>query len=110
VPFVLRPFGRDEHDPNYSPDGKQITYSKQTGECDDVFTMGADGSHLAPADHERRVQGRSAYSPSGRKIVYVRDTRKGTNLYGMDADGSGKHALTEATKVEHVSPDWGPKP
>ena len=110
MPFVLRPFGRGEHDPNYSPDGKQITYSKQTGEGDDVFTMGADGSHLRRLTTSDAFEGRSAYSPSGRKIVYVRDTRKGTNLYGMDADGSGKHAPHRGHEGRARLTDWGPKP
>ena len=102
--------GRDEHDPNYSPDGKQITYSKYTGKDYDVFSMDADGSHQRQLTTSGAFEGRSAYSPSGRKIVYVRDTMKESNLYVMDADGSDKHALTAGTKVQHVSPDWGPKP
>jgi TolB protein len=101
---------RDEHDPNYSPDGKRITYSKLTGQEYDVFAMDADGSHQRRLTTSNAFEGRSAYSPSGRKIVYVRDTEKDTNLYVMDADGSGKHALTEGGNVDHVSPDWGPKP
>ena len=72
--------------------------------------MDADGSHQHGLTTSGAFEGRSAYSPSGRKIVYVRGTMKETNLYVMNADGSDKHALTEGTKVEHVSPDWGPKP
>lgn len=102
--------GRDERDPNYSPDGKQITYSKQTGKNYDVFSMDADGSHQRGLTTSGAFEGRSAYSPSGRKIVYVRNTRKETNLYVMNADGSRKHGLTDGTKVQHDSPDWGPKP
>jgi Tol biopolymer transport system component len=103
--------GRDEHDPNYSPDGKQITYSKDTGKNYDVFSIDADGSHQHRLTTGKAFEGRSAYSPSGRKIVYVRqDGMDPANLYVMDADGSGQHALTEGTKVDHESPDWGPKP
>lgn len=113
-----------EVEPEWSPDGRRIAYSR--GErcltdrydlCMRIWTVDADGGNqrrLIP----RRLPGPLAnrkvsfqaptWSPDGRRIAYEQSIWESqrSNLYVMNADGSGRRRLTRLRNAR--SPAWSP--
>lgn len=108
------------HEPDWSPDGRQIVYTRgrNQGTClsvssdanpegCEIWIMEADGS-----DQRRIKPGWGAdWSPDGRGIVYAAATGGDAELYVMNTDGSGTRQLTEYADDDLsgiASPDWSP--
>lgn len=98
-------------DPQISPDGSQIIYTRQWFDKvndrreSSLWVMDADGTR-----HRFLVRGSNAsWSPSGDRIVYTAQGEpKGTQIFVryMDAEG----AVTQITRVEQSpsTPAWSP--
>src|SRR5947207_5410707 len=98
-------------DPQISPDGAQIVYTRRwVNKLEDkwesaLWIMSADGSH-----QRFLVKGSGArWSPDGTRIAYLADGEpKGTQVFvrWMDAEG----AVTQITRVEETPADahWSP--
>jgi Tol biopolymer transport system component len=113
-----------EEEPEWSPDGRKIAYSRGDrchtdpfDVCNRIWTANADGSdarRLMP----RRMPGLLAnrpvsfhaptWSPDGRRIAYEQSIWESqrSNLYVMNADGSGRRRLTRLRNAR--SPAWSP--
>jgi len=93
-------------DPQISPDGAQIVYTRRwVNKLEDkwesaLWIMSADGSH-----QRFLIKGSSArWSPDGTRIAYLADGEpKGTQVFvrWMDAEG----AVTQITRVEETPAD-----
>jgi ABC-type sugar transport system substrate-binding protein len=87
--------------PDWSPDGKMITYSFKG----DIFVIKADGSRPAinltnsPVD-----DGRSVWSPDSRYIAWLSGKQGSRNVFVMNADGSDVRQITDNGRSETV--DW----
>ena len=115
-----------EVEPEWSPDGRRIAYSRSEwcptepfSVCNRIWTVNADGSdarRLIP----RRVPGPLAnravsfhaptWSPDGRRIVYQRWDDEGGDcceVFVMNADGSGQRKLTRRPGFDG-GPAWSP--
>jgi Tol biopolymer transport system component len=121
---VTRSQSVDEVDPEWSPDGRKIAYSRSercladpNEVCMRIWTVDADGSNqrrLIP----RRLPGLLAnrvvsfqaptWSPDGGRIAYEQSIWESqrSNLYVMNADGSGRRRLTRLRNAR--SPAWSP--
>src|SRR5881628_2697676 len=98
-------------DPQISPDGSQIVYTRRwVNKVEDkwesaLWIMSADGSR-----QRFLVKGSNArWSPDGTRILYLADGEpKGTQVFvrWMDAEG----AVTQITRVEETpaDPRWSP--
>src|SRR5256714_15127889 len=98
-------------DPQISPDGSQIIYTRRwVNKLEDkwesaLWIMNANGSH-----QRFLVKGSNArWSPDGTRILYLADGEpKGTQVFGrwMDAEG----AVTQLTRGEETpaDPRWSP--
>ncbi len=90
---------------SWSPDGKQLAFSKPVGESREIFTINADGTGLkqvtklsAPSDFPP-IQ--PAWSPDGKKIAFVT-----WNLIIINSDGTN---LVEWEIKDHLTyPKWSP--
>jgi Tol biopolymer transport system component len=121
---VTRSHSVEEVEPEWSPDGRKIAYSRGdkchtelSNLCNRIWTVNADGSdarRLIP----RRMPGLLAnrevsfhaptWSPDGRRIAYEQSIWESqrSNLYVMNADGSGRQRLTRLRNAR--SPAWSP--
>ncbi|MGH2978424.1 MAG: TolB family protein [Solirubrobacterales bacterium] len=82
--------------PEWSADGRQLVYARETPSGYDIRVVNSDGS----GDHSLGVAGfNPAWSPDGTKIAFQLD-----GIYVMNSDG------TEVTQVRPsgAGPDWSP--
>jgi Tol biopolymer transport system component len=108
----------DEADPDWSPDGRQIAFSRfppgmTRFELDqrrggDIFTLNVTGSGLRrlttnPADDEN-----PSWSPDGRRIAFSSARTGSRRIWLMRADGTGQRPLTPRTRYDDAQPDWSP--
>lgn len=113
-----------EVEPEWSPDGRNIAYSKSEdcladpdGLCMRIWTVDADGRNqrrLIPLRLPGLLANRAVsfyqptWSPDGQQIAYEQSlwrTRR-SNLYVMNADGTGRRRLTRLRNAR--GPAWSP--
>jgi len=70
----------------WSPDGKSLVYSLESG---DLFVIGSDGTGTRKLATVGGLAGPLSWSPDGSKIRFSRDNR----LWEVSSDGSGLHPL-----------------
>ena len=92
--------------PDWSPDGRRITFT--LNECS-VAIMDADGSDLSIiAKDPALCQSDSSFTPDGSRLVYIRydPARDVEQIWSMKVDGSDKRFITGAGGPDpNVSPD-----
>lgn len=102
----------DVRDPNVSPNGKLITFTKKVKTGFAVFTMDLDGKNIKQlTQHESDLGGVGpVFSPDGKKIIFCDDVngKEIAEIYTVDLDGSNLIKLTNLEKVSNsacYSPD-----
>lgn len=114
--------GRDELNPNWSPDGTQIAFEVNRRfdvRQSDIWLMNADGSAKRRLTRTRSHETYPAFSPDGTRIAFAgdRDNRslsrerlgRGFEIYTMAADGSDVVRVTNNRQAD-LFPDWQPLP
>ena len=97
-----------DHEPSWSPDGREIAFTSNRDGDDEIYVMDADGSNPRNVTSNMATQDSSpAWSPDGSKIVFESD-RDGLprRLYVTDASGQNVEPLV--TEGGALSPDWQP--
>jgi TolB protein len=114
--------GRDELNPNWSPDGASIAFEVNKRfdvRQSDIWLMNADGSGKQRLTKTKFYETFPVFSPDGTRIAFTgdRDNRnlskrrlgRGFELYTMAADGSDVIRLTDNRRAD-LFPDWQPLP
>ncbi|MFI5210188.1 MAG: Ig-like domain-containing protein [Gemmatimonadales bacterium] len=84
--------GADLLYPEWSPDGRQVAFVRQTTSCEQLWVMDADGSHqqrLNVAASACRLQ----WSPDGRDILFT-GTPSPSGMWLVHPDGTGFRPFT----------------
>ena len=100
--------GDDEH-PGYSPDGKRIVYSSDSGGDLEIRIrnlLGSGGD--APVTENALYDAAPTFSADGNRIFFVRDTGPEVEIYAINPDGSVEDPLTATDGVDEWDPAASP--
>jgi TolB protein len=116
TPVTANPYGFFDTEPQYSPDGTQITFTRVKrfnpgrGGQTAVFVVNVDGSHLRQLTPWGMNAAESDWSPDGSKIALndADDRIKTASIYVINPDGTGLTKLTHDTNAGSFRPCWSP--
>ena len=101
----------------WSPDGRTLVFSGQTGGVSDLYRYEIDGGRLSRLTSDLFADLEPSFSPDGRSIVFVTerfstriaDAAVGDFRLGVLDVGSGQVRELRAFETgKHISPQWGP--
>lgn len=94
--------------PAWSPAGKWIVYGSTRsvgGLCNQLYVIGADGTHARRLTHDGACYRDPSWSPGGQQIVFAKEGALGKeSIWTMKLDGSGLRQLTD----DGDNPAWSP--
>ena len=100
--------------PNWSPDGRWITFYRQAAVCSckptRIFKVRANGTHLAQISRNPAFEDLDpAWSPNGQRIAFTRynDAIGLIAVFVMRADGTHVRQVTP-TRMAGTFPEWSP--
>ena len=96
-------FEGDNGRPDWSPDGRKITFNSLRNGKVWIAVIDADGSNL-----KLIAEGNAPdWSPDGKQIAYSRPVPTGSELWVMNADGSEQRQITN-TGTAKMGASWSP--
>ncbi|HEV3344056.1 MAG TPA: hypothetical protein VG125_27020 [Pirellulales bacterium] len=100
--------GPNDRGPCWSPDGKKILFTADTGNGADLFVMEADGTNPKNLTNGPGFDADGSWSPDGRKIAFTSNRTGQFRLYVMNHDGTEMTDLLKQDLVYSVYPCWSP--
>ena len=93
----------------WSPDGKQIAFSRRLNEEElSIFVMDADGQNQRRLTFEPGTNIVSHWSPDGGRIAFLSFRDGGRRIYTMDTDGQNVRQITHRQRAFESAPAWSP--
>ena len=101
--------------PAFSPDGKQIVFSRRTtltGHLSHLFVVNADGTGLRQLTNGSKSDTEPVFAPNGRSIAFVSNRasssgRDRTDIFTMSPTGTGLKVLINGPSRDE-QPDFSP--
>jgi len=90
---------------DWSPNGRQILFTRQLPAGTDMYSMNADGSNVRRLTNARGDDIGGTWSPDGKRIVFTSQRFRLAHLFVMRADGRGERQLTRRS-AEDFEPSW----
>ena len=93
--------------PEYSPDGRSITYTRWSANSDryQIMIMESNGNN---SNNIPRVEGWDpTWSPDGKQILFASDRNGPVQLFAVKLDGRGLHQISNLPAIRGRS-DWSP--
>jgi Tol biopolymer transport system component len=100
----------DDQQPDWSPDGKQITFFSDRDGNWEIYVMNADGSSQANLTNYSNLDQDPVWSPDGTRIAFSRFItldNVGWEIHTMNPAGSGLTRLTDHPD-DSLAPVWSP--
>jgi hypothetical protein len=97
----------DDEDPAWSPDGRQLAFTRGSPATRDVYVIHADGSHLRRLTKLPRGVSSPAWAPNGRSIAFSMGPLGRRALYVVSSRG-GKPRRVSPRTADAASLDWQP--
>ena len=104
-PLTANPF--DDHEPNWSPDGKKIAFTTNPADNSDVYTVNATGSNLRRLTDADGIDSGANWSPDGKMLAFDSERDGNGEVYVMRADGGRQTRLTFNPAFDLLSV-WSP--
>jgi len=99
---------QDELHPRFSPDSKEIVFTKSQQNNSEIYIMNVTGASTNNITRtENAIEQTPFFSPDGNKIVYISNKTGVFNVHVMDKSGSNPLNLTNGTDNE-ISPVYSP--
>ena len=112
APFVQTPTESNNFDPNVSPDGHRITFTRFGfhGIISQVWVARIDGTHARPLTAPRLEGGQAAWSPDGGHIAFAdNSSRPQSRIWVMRSDGTAAARLaTTPWPTNNFGPAYSP--
>ncbi|MGH7550425.1 MAG: TolB family protein [Gemmatimonadota bacterium] len=106
---VLSAAGQSFRDPDVSPDGTRLAYTRASAGGSTVEIAANDGSDARELLSGSGSWSQPRWSPDGRRLVAVGRQGGAARLYLIDAAGGSPRALTAADPgLSQTDPDWSP--
>ena len=93
--------------PAWSPDGRQIAFTSDRDDDDDIYVMDTDGTNVRRLTNLPGSDWSPAWSPNGAQIAFTSDRDGDNDIYIMDADGGNVRQLTNHPG-DDLEPAWSP--
>ena len=95
-------------EPDWSPDGRQIAFTRDTGHVIDIWVVNADGTKPRPLTKSVAFSIKPRWSPDGETILYESmDNGKAPGLWSVSIrDGSVQPVL--ADEYQNITASWSP--
>ena len=93
--------------PAWSPDGRTIAFSRDTGVTPALYVMNADGSGQRRVTKEPIHVYGASWSPDGRQLIFASGFPGNPDIFVVNVDGNGQQQLTHAPNLEYA-PAWSP--
>jgi Tol biopolymer transport system component len=95
--------------PAWSPDSATLVFARSSTWdcCDDIFTIGVDGTGLTQLTYDAARVSSPVWSPDGSTIAWVSERDGNPEVYVVNADGTGETRLT-STDAPESTPAWSP--
>ena len=99
----------DDFGPDYSADGKWITFTSTRDGDEEIYVMKADGSDQENLSNTPGANDSfPVWSPDGKRIAFTSDRDGNFEVYKMRADGSDQKDLSNTPDANELLPDWSP--
>jgi len=97
---------RQDHSPQFSPDGKKIVFTSDRSGNEGLWVCESDGSHPVQLTFfDGTIGGTPRWSPDGQQIVFDARPAGNSDIYVVSAEGGKPHPLTLETSHD-VIPSW----
>lgn len=96
------------HNPDWSPDGREIAFESTRDGNHAIYVVRADGAGLRRLTSGEADDEQPRWSPDGKSIVFISQRDKHLQLYVMNSDGSGQRRLTNVEDIDY-QPAFSPR-
>ena len=108
APVPVVDSSREDHSPNFSPDGKRIAFVSERSGHLEIWVARRDGSRAVPLTSMRAQNtGTPRWSPDGTRIAFDSWAAGASAIYVIDANGGTPRALTSGPLGSWM-PSWSP--